>query len=404
MAKKGFGENMKIHTVREGETLSEIAKEYGIDEDILRVNNEIREGECVAGEELLILTPTRTYTVKPGDSTERLALRFGVRRRDLLSMNPWICTEGLIPHKKVALSYGERRFGMAAAHGYFYNNCTLEALSRRLPYLTYVTVGSAVYEDDKIKRLFDCRDAVGVIRSADKIPLLRVYDREPYRKGGCAECEKFSESIISAALAGGYKGITLAGCFSEEYLVELRGKMIGCDLILFTELDKSSPFYLGEYSDGSVICYDIYPAQTYEAGSEYEFYKKFACDAESSKAFIELPAFASVEGGVIGRDEAVSMARYSSCEIKPVGESSLCAFTHKKRGKVTLPSLKSVKSTLDIIHEYGYMGISFDIMRCPLSYLMMYNSHFGTSTFTTVREVEGCSRARGNNAAPAESS
>ncbi len=381
---------MRIHTVRDGESLSDIAKEYGIDEEILRVNNEIPEGECTPGEEVLILTPTRTYTVRPGDSTERLALRFGARRRDLLAMNPWISTDGLTPARKIALSYGDRRLGMAAAHGYLYNGYSTDVLIGRLPYLTYVTVGCCVAEGNCIKKLFDPRDAVGIIRSADKIPLMRIFDKNPHRAGGSADSEKFSENIISAALAGGYKGITLSGSFSEKYLVELRGKMIGCDLILFTELDSCAPPYLNDYADGSILSYTEDGASSED---ESDFYKKFATDMESSKTFIELPSFASFDGGFMKRAEAVGMARRSGAEIKPSENGSQLTFMHKKRGAVKFPSLSSVKSILDIIHEYGYMGISFDIMRCPLPYLMMYNASFGTSTFTSVRSAEGCSRA-----------
>ena len=37
-------------------------------------------------------------------------------------------------------------------------------------------------------------------------------------------------------------------------------------------------------------------------------------------------------------------------------------------------------------------GICFDIMRTPLSYLMMYDSLFKTSYHTSIRSTEGCSR------------
>ena len=383
---------MRIHTVREGERLSDIAKEYGINEDILRVNNEIPEGERATGEELLILTPTRTYTVRHGDSTERLSLRFGVRRRDLLAMNPWICTDGLVPSRRVALSYGDGRLGMAAAHGFLYNGYTADALIRRLPYLTYVSIGCAVSDGTSLKRLFDPRDAVGLVRSADKIPLLRIFDREGIRRGG-ESGDKFSENIINAAISGGYKGITLSGKFSEEYLVNLRGKMIGCDLILFTEADEHSPLYFAEYSDGSILSYGG------ESCGECDFYKKFSTDSESSRSFIELEPFAYASGEYIPRSEAVTLARRGGYVIKPDTEGKSLSFEHKKKGKITFPSLREVRAVMDIIHEYGYMGISFDIMRCPLPYLMMYNACFGTSTFTSVRSADGCSQAKNRRSA-----
>ena len=82
---------MVIHRIKKDETVSDVAKLYGVDEDILRTNNglDARDRPAV-GEELLILTPTRTYVVKGGDSAERLALRFGVLRRELMANNPFI--------------------------------------------------------------------------------------------------------------------------------------------------------------------------------------------------------------------------------------------------------------------------------------------------------------------------
>jgi hypothetical protein len=69
-------------------------------------------------------------------------------------------------------------------------------------------------------------------------------------------------------------------------------------------------------------------------------------------------------------------------------------FRCRKGHPVYYPTLESIKATLDTVHEYGFMGISFDIMRVPLSYLAMYNALFGTSSYTCVRSREGCSRER----------
>lgn len=385
---------MLIHTVRASEKLSEIAKNYGVDEDILRRNNDITEGEPAVGEELLILTPTRTYTVKRGDSAERLALRFGVRRRDMAAMNPQIECEGLVPGQKLALRYDDRSYGMAAANGYYYNGCKAEQLKKRLPYLTYVTVSAAVAEGDELKLTFDGRDAVGIARSADKIPLLRVYDKEKSRKPDASGKYGIINKMISYAMGGGYKGITLGGQgASDSFLVELRKSLLGCDLILLTEVEADSPAYACEYADGSILTYGKYgtPDLSFAEG-EGETYSKFASECEGSKTFIELPSLALCESGYIPVDEALARARRGGCEIGTDKATLLSSFEHKRRGGHIFPSLSNIKATLDAVHEYGYMGISFDIMRTPLPYLMMYNALFGTSTYTSVRAPEGCSR------------
>ena len=75
---------MHIHIKRNDECIRDIAEGYGVSEQNLRQINEIYEGDAAEGEELLILTPTRSYTVQPNDSLERIALRFGVLKKDIL--------------------------------------------------------------------------------------------------------------------------------------------------------------------------------------------------------------------------------------------------------------------------------------------------------------------------------
>ena len=146
--------------------------------------NEIETGEPAEGEELLILVPTRSYTVQYGDSTDRIALRFGIPKSDILMLNPWIENE-LKPGQKIALKYDERRGGMAVANGYFYKGCQAEKLRRALPYLTYVSFASARADEKGIKKSFDDKEGVQSVLAAGKIPLVRVHDyyTQRYKSG-----------------------------------------------------------------------------------------------------------------------------------------------------------------------------------------------------------------------------
>ncbi len=383
---------MRIHTVKQNEKIKDIAKEYGVDEDVLRMNNGIDTGECAEGEELLVLTPTRTYTVRRGDTAERLALRFGLRRRDIIAMNPRIEDEGLIPGRILALKYDQRSYGMAAANGYYHVGCSPDELTKKLSYLTYVTVSCRTAEDGRLNRLFDGRDAVGIARSADKIPLMRVYNKTPSRDISAKESQALIDDIINQAIIGSYKGVTLGGFIPPvELLVDMRKKMIGCDLILITEVTENSPAYMSEYADGSILI----GANGCSCGYLIDAYKQYAATKESSRTFVELPCFAATDDKYITVDEAVKRARQHGCPLGYKEDSGNLEFSDKKNGTVSLPSLKIIKATLDTVHEYGFMGISFDIMRVPISYLMMYNSCYGTSTYTSVRAREGCSRERG---------
>ena len=71
----------------------------------------------------------------------------------------------------------------------------------------------------------------------------------------------------------------------------------------------------------------------------------------------------------------------------------LSHFDSRKQGEYRYTSLSGIRALLELMNEFDYMGICFDIMRTPLSHLMMYDSMFKTSYHTNVRSREGCSHA-----------
>lgn len=391
---------MQIHIKRTGESIKDIAEGYGVWEENLRRINEISNGEAADGEELLVLTPTRSYTVQHGDTLERIAMRFGIRKRDILAQNPWISEENIKTGDRLALKYGAPSFGMAVANGYFYKGCSEEALRRALPFLTYVTFGSAVCDRHKITKIFDDRKEVAWALEEKKIPLVRVFDRyiERYKSGD--DLTAFAEGLIRLAKEGSYKGIVMDACSLSDsaenftaFLMILRKMMIGCDLILITEINEESPIEFSEYADGSVMYYPKFAMAepvSFEEG-ERKILSDFACRGESAKAFIDLPSPALCNGRYIPYDEAISKARKGRCNITHNESTLLSSFTDRKQGEYVFTSLKNIKALLDLAREYDYMGVCFDIMRTPLSYLMMYGAMFKTSYFNSVRTREGCS-------------
>ena len=392
---------MHIHIKRNDECIRDIAKEYGVPEENLRQINEIYEGDAAEGEELLILTPTRSYTVQPNDSLERIALRFGVLKKDILAQNPWLCDKALRVGDRIAVKYGERTGGMAVANGYFYKGCSEDALRRALPFLTYITFGSAVADKEKIARSFDDSREVRLANNEKKIPLVRVYDKYTERYKSGENLTAFAEGLIELAKSGGYKGIVMDACAlsnsAEEFtafLMILRKLMIGSDLILITEINDKSPIEFSEYADGSVIYYPKYAEENpanFEDG-ERRAMADFACLGESAKVFIDLPAPVIYDGRYTTYGEAMAAARRNGYKVEHNESTLLSHFSDRKQGECVFTSLNGIKALLDLTREFDYMGVCFDIMRTPLSHLMMYSSMFKTSYFNSVRTREGCSR------------
>ncbi len=393
---------MNIHTKVDCESIGEIAKKYGTDEEVIRQANEIYDGEAAEGEELLIVTPTRSYKVQVGDSLEKIALRFNVRKKDLLCLNPWINGRELRAGDTLTVKCNERQGGMAVANGYYYPGCNEEKLKRAMPYLTYTTFCSAVADRRGITRTMKDSAEVNLVREEKKMPLVRVYDKYPERYKSAADLTQFAEELIGLATAGEYKGIVLNACSlvnsADEFvafLMILRKMMIGSDLILINEINDKTPMSFSEYADGSIMYYPKYAVNDPPAFDEGErrVLSDFSCEGESAKTFVDLPAPARLMDRYIPYGEAMKIARECGNKISLNESTLLSHFCDKKQGECVFSSLSYIKAMLDLVRELDYMGVCFDIMRTPLSHMMMYNSIFKSSYFNSVRTQEGCSRA-----------
>ena len=393
--------DMQIHTKQNGEFLSDIAKKYEIGEDYLRMINEVGERECCDGEELLIMTPTRSYKGQFGDTVERLAIRFGVNTAEIYAQNPQLRTREIIPGETISIKQPPKRFGMGVANGYFYKDCKAERLAQAMPYLTYITFAAGVADDRGVRANRNYSETVELVKKEDKIPLIRIYDKFKSRYKSDKNSAEYAERIIDLAMSDGYKGVVLDACdlsdSAEEFssfLMILRKMMIGCDLILITEIDENSPIQFSEYADGSVLYYPKYALDnppSFEEG-ERRILSDFACRGESAKVLIDLPSLVKTKDGYTGITDAMNTAHRGGCRINKNESTLLSHFSDKKQGDCIFPSLDLIRSIYQLANEYDYMGISFDIMRTPLSHIMMYNSMFKTSYYSNVRTREGCSR------------
>ena len=208
--------------------------------------------------------------------------------------------------------------------------------------------------------------------------------------------EKFIDMLIRSAKERGYDGITLAACASGSdstgdygaFIVEMRKRLIGCDLILFTELDLNRDGTRTDYSDANVLMYSkcqLEDIPSFEDG-ERAVFNEYANSYESSKAFIDLPAFAYGSGEAIEIKEALTLAHRERAKIENDEERKLLSFdytrfrgTKGETGKMRFESLENIKAKLELIAELGYMGVSFDVSRTPVSTLMMVHTMFARS-------------------------
>lgn len=135
---------MIIHTVAPGDTVYRIARKYGVPASRIITDNMLPEpGRLVAGETLVILFPTESYTVRGGDTLSSIAEQFQTPILTLYQNNPILNGEPTIyPGQTLNIRYAAPKNGEICVNGYAYPSIDRVILQRTLPYLTYLSLFS----------------------------------------------------------------------------------------------------------------------------------------------------------------------------------------------------------------------------------------------------------------------
>jgi len=132
---------MIIHTVSRGETISSIARMYGVSPLLLSQNNQVDSNNLVEGQTLVVLIPKITHTVTTGETLYSIARDYGITAVQILQNNPVIIENGLIyPGQTIVIQYDDIKRGVLAVNGYVYPYIKSGPLMRALPYLSYLTI------------------------------------------------------------------------------------------------------------------------------------------------------------------------------------------------------------------------------------------------------------------------
>lgn len=383
---------MQIHTVTSHDSLYNIARQFSVPATKILSDNGLLGDRLTVGDELLILTPTRTVTVRGGDTVESISKRFDIKPRALFTQNPSLCGRSkLRPGQILTVKQDTSFMGSASSLGIIRKGCSREKISESLPYMTYAVVDAGIITDAALMT-FDTENIVNMAKKEGKIVILGVKDES----NGDFLCSKEKEietidSLIRLAKTNGFMGIRISSTavsksherFSE-FLLEARKRFIGCDLILFTDVTGAESSEASELSDGAILSIEN------ESGIDYTKNKlrEFAASAESSKVFVSLPSSISVGNGAVGIDEAKELC-YRCGKALTTDENTLISkfeYTRYKTGigekiDIAFPSLKYIKSKLEALCELGFIGIAFDVDTRPTSYLTMFNALFARADY-----------------------
>ncbi len=371
---------MRIHTVKKGESVAELAREYEISEELLRAYNDLPEGEGAIGEELCILRPTRCYAMRKFDSPESLANRFSTSKSELLRINPHL-TDGRGENgRAVALKIPERTLGGAVSLGYIYDGCSERDLRRALPHLSYAVICAGVCEEKRTGIAFSIEGIKRILSESGVPYLLRFHDRSEGR--AASNPTEFADGIVRTVLSEGAMGLVLPcegrlGDEMKETLPILSKLAKENGLFLITETDEETREEIYEHSGASIFCYDELTNETplpYSDGARRAVLD-FSAARGNGLGFLELPCLARVGDDFLSKKDALNIARRSGAEIKSSPDTMISSFQSKGK-EYRFQSLENIKSHLSLIKEAGLSGVCLDVARTPTNTLMTYTSLF----------------------------
>ncbi len=383
---------MQIYRTGNNESIYDIAAEFGVSPIKIAENNELEiRGRLPKGREVLVLTPSRTYNAKGTDTLGRIAERFKTTKEALMRLNPELGgREKLYSGQLLTIKESTPSYGMISTNGYLYASTPRERLIAIIPYLSYVTVCSAVYKDGHVHSLYPSEETVELIKSLGRVPMLRIYLTELPNEG---EVSGFASSIGILAASGGFAGITLS-CLNtmtkdkerlNSLVFTVRRMLMENDLLLFVEGDLDEDTSYMEYADAGILTYDklhVGDAPSFADG-ERAALEKFAYSGESSRTFLEISSFAYSGGKYIEKREGARLCDKRRAETVYDDERMLkCAsFGKQKRREILFESLENTKAKLELVSELGFMGISFDIGRVYTPDLMIAASMFDVISY-----------------------
>ncbi len=164
---------MLIHVVNPGETIQSIAEYYGMPADKLIQDNGLNSPYSLAvGQTLIIVTPEVVYSVKEGDTLENIADTYHVSLIELLANNPYLSDrEFLYPGDPIVIHY--TRKGSITTHGNTVANINMATLRKTLPYLTYISIlNYTATNEGEIISYYDDTEIIEISKAYGVAPLM----------------------------------------------------------------------------------------------------------------------------------------------------------------------------------------------------------------------------------------
>lgn len=186
---------MVIYRVRPGDSIYRISRLYGVPEQKILEDNQIRDPQqLVVGQALVLETDRVTHTVGSGQSLYSIAAMYGISADQLAAANPQITDPSLLqPGQVLTIPVTAEKLGSITVNGYVYPAVNQSTLERTLQYLTFVSIFSYMAKADGSLLPIEDASVITAARAQSVAPLMVVTNMRP--EGG------FSSEIADVILS-----------------------------------------------------------------------------------------------------------------------------------------------------------------------------------------------------------
>lgn len=407
---------MLIHVVQSGDTVSGIARLYGVSAArILSDNGLNANSRLVVGQALIITLPETIYTVRSGDSLYSIAAQFGVSVLTLIQNNPELALNTEIyPGRQLTISFRGEKIRTINIMGYAYPHINRSTLNLALPYITYLSIFSYGFTEDG--ELIPINDTE-LINAAYRFNAAPVMVFSSITENGGFSSERASrmlndeafqnrviDNTISTMLEKGYLGLDVDFEYipprdAEAYIAFLsnvRRRLSEFGLLLNVDLAPKTyatqPGLLYEAHDYPAIgaIADSVFLMTYEWGYTYgppmavaplpqvrDVVSYGASVIDRNKIYMGIPNYGydwtlPYEQGVsraanVGNEQAVRIAAANNARIEFDSSAQSPYFEYYSAGRshiVWFEDVRSIQAKLLLADEFGLRGVGYwNLMR-----------------------------------------
>lgn len=417
---------MEIHVVRAGETLYDIARQYGISAERIAQDNGLADPtQLVTGQTLVILYPSRTYTVQPGDTLQSIAADLGVTVNQLLRNNYGLNGSPLVyPGQTLYVDIAQAKEGTLAVNGYVYPFVDREVLRRQLPYLTYLTMFTYGFTTEGTLIDLDDEELIRIAREAGVAPLMHLSTLTPEGNFSSELAnillndpvlqDQIINQVLAVMRAKGYEGLDVDFEFvapenRQNYIdfidkvtnrLNAEGYIVIVALAPKTSADQPGLLYEAHDYAGLGAVSNAVLLMTYEWGYSYgppmavapipqvRRVLDYAVTAiEPSKIYLGVPNYGydwplpfvrgETRAPSIGNQEAVDIARRYGAAIQfdPVSQAPHFNYYSSswQQHEVWFEDARSIRAKLALTGEYGLTGVGYwNLMRdFPQNWLVL---------------------------------